>query len=575
MVNSGASNCFVCALPILNHQVGLVWQGGNGVDDFLREQMEMDIIRGRLGNTNGRRNSCAQITTIDGDTLDDLVSGNSQRNTSKSRRRSSLAQLGELLKDWGARDKDKSREKDSSHSSRRGTLADLGRNAFGKEGRSKKPLTSAASVSGPPPIEPDFMSKIRKRRETSADITVLRKGSGTVTDLKSDITRFLSQHRVSSIMGRGSDHHLEHSSECATSISSSGMCDDLGSNSSRRGSEDTQPDHKRERGDHRGPLRFFKRKESRGNMSPMTPESEIMPSFACVVRMPSTASSMDRSGSPSEADSRSEVTEVTTTTGPSSSSRRDSLKPLDRPEQFSPTSTRRAGVRRQTTTASEDLPLKSGWCSNPNLTEPSSLGPEPQIKQTTIDGSESKKTVKRNITKRMKLAKATTLGRWTSGTSAQSGGSASMTVSKIADVQEEELEEYEPENVWSKNYSQEYLYVKMTSRLSSTSSKAENYQQQGYRKSRWPTLDQLRPKLREASLTESALEDNNSSQEGQVAAAGIPKKMTTTSSSTSTPTAGDSFSGTPCLAGDNCGGTGSSSYKSRMMRGEFRVLLTA
>ena len=108
------------------------------------------------------------------------------------------------------------------------------------------------------------------------------------------------------------------------------------------------------------------------------------------------------------------------------------------------------------------------------------------------------------------------------------------------------------------------------------SSKAEKYQQQGYRKSRWPTLDQLRPKLREASLTESALEDNNSSQEGQVAEAGIPKKMTTTSSSTSTPTAGDSYGGTSCLTGDNCcGGTGSSSYKSRMMRGEFRVLLTA
>ena len=45
---------------------------------------------------------------------------------------------------------------DSSHSSRRGTLADLGRNAFGKEGRSKKQLTSAASVSGPPPIGPSM-----------------------------------------------------------------------------------------------------------------------------------------------------------------------------------------------------------------------------------------------------------------------------------------------------------------------------------------------------------------------------------------------------------------------------------
>ena len=52
-----------------------------------------------------------------------------------------------------------------------------------------------------------------------------------------------------------------------------------------------------------------------------------------------------------------------------------------------------------------------------------------------------------------------------------------MTVSKIADVQEEELEEYEPENVWSKNYSQEYLYVKMTSRLSCNSSSAAEKQQ--------------------------------------------------------------------------------------------------
>ena len=47
---------------------------------------------------------------------------------------------------------------------------------------------------------------------------------------------------------------------------------------------------------------------------------------------------------------------------------------MDRPEQFSPTSSRRAKVRRQTTTVSEDPPLKSGWCSNPNLTEPSLQG---------------------------------------------------------------------------------------------------------------------------------------------------------------------------------------------------------
>jgi hypothetical protein len=32
--------CFVCDLPILSHHCGLKWQGGNGVDDMLREQME-------------------------------------------------------------------------------------------------------------------------------------------------------------------------------------------------------------------------------------------------------------------------------------------------------------------------------------------------------------------------------------------------------------------------------------------------------------------------------------------------------------------------------------------------------
>jgi hypothetical protein len=31
--------CFVCNLPIMSHQVGLVWQGGNGWDDLMREQV--------------------------------------------------------------------------------------------------------------------------------------------------------------------------------------------------------------------------------------------------------------------------------------------------------------------------------------------------------------------------------------------------------------------------------------------------------------------------------------------------------------------------------------------------------
>lgn len=50
MINSEAKEtCFVCNLPIQSHQVGLVWQGGNGVDDILRDQVDQDIIRGRLG----------------------------------------------------------------------------------------------------------------------------------------------------------------------------------------------------------------------------------------------------------------------------------------------------------------------------------------------------------------------------------------------------------------------------------------------------------------------------------------------------------------------------------------------
>lgn len=33
------SICFVCNLPIMSHQVGLVWQGGNGWDEMIREQV--------------------------------------------------------------------------------------------------------------------------------------------------------------------------------------------------------------------------------------------------------------------------------------------------------------------------------------------------------------------------------------------------------------------------------------------------------------------------------------------------------------------------------------------------------
>ena len=75
------------------------------------------------------------------------------------------------------------------------------------------------------------------------------------------------------------------------------------------------------------------------------------------------------------------------------------------------------------------------------------------------------------------------------------------------------------------------------------------------RKSRWPTLDELRPKLKEASLMESALEDNSE----QVMS---PKKMISASTSPLPPSKGENFGGTPPR---------STSYKPRMMRGEFRI----
>ena len=157
----------------------------------------------------------------------DSSGSTSQTGGRQKRRRSSLAQLTEIFKDWGNKDKDsvKSCNRQTSYGNfriniliiivniilivlvlkmwqnayiqeqfqrfhrlfqlrhlptlGRGTLADLGRSFAGKT--SKKP--------GKTSPETDFMSKIRKRRETSADITVYRKGSGTVTNLKSDISK--------------------------------------------------------------------------------------------------------------------------------------------------------------------------------------------------------------------------------------------------------------------------------------------------------------------------------------------------------------------------------------------------
>lgn len=53
--------CFVCNLPILSHQVGLVWAGGNGWDELTRSTLEESTLRQRLGS---RRDSAAQVSCL-------------------------------------------------------------------------------------------------------------------------------------------------------------------------------------------------------------------------------------------------------------------------------------------------------------------------------------------------------------------------------------------------------------------------------------------------------------------------------------------------------------------------------
>ncbi|XP_071441589.1 micronuclear linker histone polyprotein-like [Hetaerina americana] len=206
--------CFVCNLPILSHQVGLVWQGGNGWDDLVREQVEESTLRQRLGS--GRRDSAAQIGAI----LDGSTAGSPphrrlsrdasspppatsllrQQQRSRRRRRSSLAQLTDLLREWGGGVGVSAFGKESSSSSsgvvvgrrgskdlpRRETLADIAKSL--PWGRSSSSAETSSS---------------RKRRESSAE-AASTKSSGiksrreSGTDFRSDLARLWSHRRESS-----------------------------------------------------------------------------------------------------------------------------------------------------------------------------------------------------------------------------------------------------------------------------------------------------------------------------------------------------------------------------------------
>ncbi|KAI9559117.1 hypothetical protein GHT06_015906 [Daphnia sinensis] len=99
--------CFVCNLPILTHQVGLVWQGGNGIDELLRDfegPNSLTALRTRLG----RRDSATQFRAVSPPRTVRETSppGTTGSGRDGNRRRSSLAQITDLL--WGSKDKSNS-----------------------------------------------------------------------------------------------------------------------------------------------------------------------------------------------------------------------------------------------------------------------------------------------------------------------------------------------------------------------------------------------------------------------------------------------------------------------------------
>ncbi|CAH0625546.1 unnamed protein product [Chrysodeixis includens] len=110
--------CFVCNLPILSHQVGLVWAGGNGWDELTRSTLEESTLRQRLGS---RRDSAAQVSCLSPPEPD----VENQPRGGPRRRRSSLAQLTDILREWGGGGSAPRRQR--APLSRRETLADLAR----------------------------------------------------------------------------------------------------------------------------------------------------------------------------------------------------------------------------------------------------------------------------------------------------------------------------------------------------------------------------------------------------------------------------------------------------------------
>ncbi|XP_031334059.1 serine/arginine repetitive matrix protein 1-like, partial [Photinus pyralis] len=155
----------------------------NGWDDLVREQLEESTIRQRLG---GRRDSATQICSISPPTETQETSPPTTGTT--RRRRSSLAQLTDILREWGG-GSTKSRQK--APLNRRETLADLARSLpWGRQ---------TTTETGPTPS-----ISTRKRRESSADSGIKSIGSKSrrdshqtaISDFRSEVAK-LWQRRES------------------------------------------------------------------------------------------------------------------------------------------------------------------------------------------------------------------------------------------------------------------------------------------------------------------------------------------------------------------------------------------
>ncbi|XP_043201760.1 uncharacterized protein LOC122370333 [Amphibalanus amphitrite] len=156
--------CFVCNLPILSHQVGLVWKGGNGADEFAASQPIP--IR--------RRDSSSQIATFEPP---------SPPGRPRRRRRSSLAQLTDLIRDWG---RGGGGERKRADLSRRETLADFARSLpFGRRDSDSREAPRSKAGRRQSLADAQFKSRraVEPGSDLKTDISKLLAGRDSVTEL--------------------------------------------------------------------------------------------------------------------------------------------------------------------------------------------------------------------------------------------------------------------------------------------------------------------------------------------------------------------------------------------------------